>query len=708
MLNKIKLTNFRRHRSLDVSFGAGLSVIRALNEQGKSTLLEAISYALFGVKAIRNSLDDCVTWGEATNSLKVELDIVVEGVTYNIRRSKGGAEVNYDGGSVTGQNEVTNFVARLLKMDAAAAARLTLSNQNEIRGALESGAKATTELIERLAEFSQIDELIELMQEELSLGSTATIEAGIRAAEEDLERAKVAIVPVNEKAMAEDIAKADAEWQNAKVAHLQAQADADAANEAYSAARLKVQARQDLVDRVSRAERRRDKAADDLKAVGPLPGAPTDEEISAVEQEIVAADALEDLWAVWRRARPYMEPLQDGTPSVGGTAESLEGNLRDTRKLLRDTESLVSVCVADIRVLEQQLLHGLCSFCGKDFSGVPEVEAKNSQLREKIEAKHSELAGLTRTVDNQRQQLEVLLTIQESSKKPNDLIAQFPALLGAEKAQQPPLLRWIGPELQGDTVDVSALRSKVSAMRKQQRDAAAANAAHAAAKKALTEAQVELDTLLAELTNTPEVDASAALEALQAARQKHSDAGEARHTLQTRLQNLRLGLEAAKSNYERAVATAKDADSRLTKLRASLKDVEFNNALLKRVRQVRPMIADKLWNIVLAAVSNYFSDIRGERSKVTKTADGFEVDGHAVTSMSGSTLDALGLAIRVALVRTFLPSAPFLILDEPAAAMDEGRTNNLLGFISASGFQQILLVTHEDVSQSVADHIISL
>jgi ABC-type transport system involved in cytochrome bd biosynthesis fused ATPase/permease subunit len=79
-----------------------------------------------------------------------------------------------------------------------------------------------------------------------------------------------------------------------------------------------------------------------------------------------------------------------------------------------------------------------------------------------------------------------------------------------------------------------------------------------------------------------------------------------------------------------------------------------------------------------------------------------------VEAYSGSTIDSLGLAIRVALVRTFLPTAPFLILDEPAAACSEARTDNMLGFVVGCGFPQVLLVTHEDVSESVADHIITL
>jgi DNA repair exonuclease SbcCD ATPase subunit len=100
--------------------------------------------------------------------------------------------------------------------------------------------------------------------------------------------------------------------------------------------------------------------------------------------------------------------------------------------------------------------------------------------------------------------------------------------------------------------------------------------------------------------------------------------------------------------------------------------------------------------------------MRGEESWVSKCKDGFKVNGQAVESLSGSTLDILGLAIRCALIRTFLPQCSLLILDEPAAAMDERRTESLLGFISGSGFNQVLLITHEEISESVASNVIEV
>ena len=125
MLKKVKLQKFRKHLDLSVNFAEGLNVIRADNEGGKTTITESVSYALFGSRALRNSLDETVTWGHSVKDLHVE----VEYGDYTISRGKGGAEVLAMGQVlVTGQAEVTKFCENLVGCDANTAANLMLSS----------------------------------------------------------------------------------------------------------------------------------------------------------------------------------------------------------------------------------------------------------------------------------------------------------------------------------------------------------------------------------------------------------------------------------------------------------------------------------------------------------------------------------------------------------------------------------------------------
>jgi len=84
------------------------------------------------------------------------------------------------------------------------------------------------------------------------------------------------------------------------------------------------------------------------------------------------------------------------------------------------------------------------------------------------------------------------------------------------------------------------------------------------------------------------------------------------------------------------------------------------------------------------------------------------VDGKPVEGLSGSTLDALGLAIRIALTRTFLSNVPWLILDEPAAACDDSREAAMMGVVSGCGFPQVLMVSHSELGEAYASNVVTL
>ena len=143
-------------------------------------------------------------------------------------------------------------------------------------------------------------------------------------------------------------------------------------------------------------------------------------------------------------------------------------------------------------------------------------------------------------------------------------------------------------------------------------------------------------------------------------------------------------------------------------LRADIESLAFNNAIMAKLRKLKPAITDHLWSIVLSSVSTFFSQLRGQVSVVSKDSTGFKVDGYGIESLSGSTLDALAIAVRVALTLTFIPHAPFLVLDEPAHGCDRNRTSNILGFLASTGVPQLLIASHDELSESVADHVIAL
>lgn len=713
MISKVKLTNFMRHRSLNLPVSNGLTCIRGGNEQGKSSTLRAINYALFGVKALPGSLEDTVTWGEPVNTLKVELDIAVDGVSYNIKRGKSGAELNADGVRVTGQTEVTNFICSKLKVDPVAATKLMLAGQGEIRGALEAGTKATTELIERLAEFDQLDHLIELMQEKLALGSTASLQARLTDAEQQLAtlgeveepdyaalEAKVAAADLDHK-----VAKRSLETLEGDLSKAQAQVDeARAAQTRYEQA---VMALEQAHNRAAQVQEKLQEAEHEASthAVGLKDQNTLLEEIEALEKD---ANYLK----AYQRLQPAIEACQADEHILFNTIDWLRDRVKDLASSMKASQAAINSSEREIALGEAALSTGNCTFCGQDFSHLPLVAEKNAQIQVKIDQHkraRQEAAEALASAEAEKRTLDGILTVSEARFATLDANPDYVARVGNDL---PPKLYWTGPQVKDLQGCVTKLAEAQRDLRTVQADAAARQAAQTRVqmlKERKIEVDAELSTAITQFEATViRPDLSIAETAREMVLAKRRPLQQAASDAQVAHQEAMFELRDAKRSYESAVQRRRAAEQVVTDLKCQIESTEFNNALLKRVRQARPAIADKLWSIVLSAVSSYFSEMRGTRSTVTKDSDGFKVDGHPISTLSGSTLDILGLAIRVALIRTFLPTAPFLVLDEPCAAMDQQRTEATLGFVVACGFKQVVVVTHEDTSETIADHMIEL
>ncbi|ACO03573.1 MAG TPA: hypothetical protein DEP48_02005 [Persephonella sp.] len=84
ILKRIYLKNFLTHTETEINFpDKGITVFIGENGAGKSSIIEGISYALYG-KTSKGNLQDIVQWGK--NEAKVELDFIKGGETYRIER----------------------------------------------------------------------------------------------------------------------------------------------------------------------------------------------------------------------------------------------------------------------------------------------------------------------------------------------------------------------------------------------------------------------------------------------------------------------------------------------------------------------------------------------------------------------------------------------------------------------------------------------
>ena len=119
-LHRLRLCNFRQHIDTNIDFELGITGIIGPNGSGKTTILEAIAWALYGMPAARGTRESIRSYAAAPRaSVKVELDFGLAGHRYLVTRGLNNAEVFLDGSSVpiaTSLNGVSDLLRRRLGM----------------------------------------------------------------------------------------------------------------------------------------------------------------------------------------------------------------------------------------------------------------------------------------------------------------------------------------------------------------------------------------------------------------------------------------------------------------------------------------------------------------------------------------------------------------------------------------------------------------
>ena len=90
IIKEINIKNFRSHKNTSISFNKGITTIIGENGSGKSSIFEAMNYALYTKTNIKK--EELTKRG--TNYFMVELTFEIGGNEYKVvrKRGKGGNE----------------------------------------------------------------------------------------------------------------------------------------------------------------------------------------------------------------------------------------------------------------------------------------------------------------------------------------------------------------------------------------------------------------------------------------------------------------------------------------------------------------------------------------------------------------------------------------------------------------------------------------
>lgn len=674
MLKSLKLRNFRKHTDREFNFTPGLNILRGVNEEGKSTIFESIGYAMLGSTALRESLDDVVTYDKPVGSLKVELVIEFDGVDYKVVRGKSGAEVTYGDQRVTGQTETRKFFENLLGCTADTFSQLALAGQGNVRGVLSKGPTATNGLVETLAQLGVVEDIIDKVQNQLPSGNTTAVSRQIEAIEPGEKPEAVAL---------QDTSDIQAKLADHVLLFDLANDRLPSANK-LSIAEATLKTAGNLArDRSKQLERNAKLEAEEK----PAPCAYTQESIDAARQTI-ADEAMENL-----RRKAYATKFSTSEQVWEGDAVSFERRVAEVDLMLKEQTTVFLEAKLESESKAKQIITGTtCKVCKQELPDAEHIKACNAELQSRIYDLAIVMSEAQKAIREIEAERASLLAIQRVQQHNLTLIGSH---WGIDSGKQVPgVMTWKGepPVPAGPMPDVAAM------------DKALATYRTAQAKYEQVQAQ-----LAEPLPEVPNVDEETALIAeAEATRKELATLTAEKAALESELRNIKHANELATLQYDNAVAQHTKLMEQKKTLQETLAEMTKHNELIKKLRGARPAIATKLWGTVLGAVSHYTTSIRGEASMITKDSEGFKINGRNVEGLSGSGQDALGLAIRISLAKVFLPGLPFILLDEAFAACDDGREVNGLGTLAAANFQQCILVTHSDLGDSLADNLIQL
>ena len=164
MIRSLKLKHFRQHIDTYIEFVPGINTIVGANNAGKSTIPEAIEFALFGAKALRDTGNSWITDGASSGNAILQLD--VNNHIYKIGRDANAAKV-YEGTELKADYKanVTKYVSQIAGVNHAGFRLGHYVRQKELAAfsALRPGKRQET--IEKMLKIHAVDKVLNGLKE---------------------------------------------------------------------------------------------------------------------------------------------------------------------------------------------------------------------------------------------------------------------------------------------------------------------------------------------------------------------------------------------------------------------------------------------------------------------------------------------------------------------------------------------------------------
>jgi len=737
MIRSIRLINWRSHSDTSLSFKKGTNLLVGIMGAGKSSVLEGLSFALFGtfpaLERRKLRQEDIIRLNEP--EAKVVLELSWDGVDYRIERilSRGKRGVSssaeiYKAGALieSGQSAVTDYVQRLLCLDYDLFTRAIYSEQNNIDYFLTIDPRRRKQ---------EMDALLGLDRFETARANCSLVASRIKAKRTALEgrfdparKAKLeadgAALEAKRQELSSSITKDESilKGQEAALKTLSERYDSvRKARERHEALRIESIKLQALCESLAKESEGFSEEA--IKAVrDPLTAIQaaredarkklrqSEEALLSISKDKARIEAsLKDIRARKIRAEALSKELSG---LLAGREESVLRKTHDeAEKRLRSFESersALSVQVKEIQDLLPRLHSGSsrCPLCDSALTddSIKHVQEEKRAAIARADARMAELSKLIAEAAKERDSSalslrriglinESLVPLKDGLSEEGPLSASLDSLSGkAEELSD--ALSSIREGVRKADEDIERLRFDLRSMEERGEK-----------RKRLASSQARLDAIGKELTGAAfDEKAYEALRAeLESARLSES---KVRLELSGRRKELSSAIElsahikgelSALNDLERELRLSFNLEEQLSIYKAALSETQAS---------LRVDLIDAI-NRALNEVFSIFYPYKNYRSLRLQASEKdylFEVDdGRGYRPLesvaSGGERACAALALRVSLAMVLTPSLSWLVLDEPSHNLDSQAISMLseaLQFKVPQVVAQTFVITHEE------------
>ena len=689
MLNYLRVRNFQKHVAFTHRFVPGLTVCVGPNWSGKSTLLRAILYALYGSSALKIGSKHLSTRHQVA-PFHVELGFTVQGVLYHIERGPQRAQlIRLDQPAqplATGQTGVTAAVEALIGT-ARSFTSYQVAWQGEAGALLTLGSAKLAQHITAVTGVDLVDRVLDLIRDERS---------GLQWAKQRLSMLTEPLAEANEQAT-----ELKAQWLSAsgeiRSAQQRSQRHQQAAVAAYAHYQEMTQRYQTWVAWAQQEARRQTElnaARTTLQqaetALAECPPGAVDKAVatlleleSRAQQRLHGESREEEL-------RRHITQLTDRLGSLPQGAPVDVEALRSEHRQAVEAERAVRV---ELESQEALVAGSVCPTCKRPFGDTAHLPPPA-------------------TLDNLRQRL---IPLAQQAKEYETAVADAERHNRGLTLAQPMV-----DELAEKRRQLSEVRAALSAVPAVSAlELAAARNAHNSAVRAEANRQTERHIRETALKRVAEL--SEPLPPVAACSQEEVEQAAAAYGVAYRQhQATEAALQDARSRYSGLRDRLRDSRARLWSLRREAVSLALDarqeqllGELGKYLRDNRDRFTKSAWDALLAYASDFVRQASdGAISALRRDEQGDFTFVEAGEPMplelaSGMQLAILGVGVKLALGAAIGSNFDVLLLDEVSAAASDENALRLTECLAATG-QQVLLVSHRMADTVPAHDVIAL